>query len=101
MELRSPSHLDRAVTIYNLADDLRRRFLVFGANAELDEVISLHRSALDLRPVGHPGQLLSASCLGLRFDKLEVPADLDDFIFDQAILEFHIRGRLWSRPSKA
>ena len=61
LELRPADHLSRAVTLYNLADDLRRRFLKLGANADLEEAISLHQSALDLRPVGHPDRFISSN----------------------------------------
>ena len=46
MELRSPGHSKRASTLHNLGFDLRSRFLKFGATADLDEALSLHRSAL-------------------------------------------------------
>ena len=59
--------------------------------------MSFHRLALDLRPVGHLERLMSlnqlAHCLGLRFEKLEVAADLDSLIaFSRAILDLHLPG---------
>ncbi|KIM50341.1 hypothetical protein SCLCIDRAFT_73440, partial [Scleroderma citrinum Foug A] len=62
-----------------------------------DEAISLHRSALDLRPPGHSDRLRSldrlASCLSSRFEKLEAAADLDELIsLRRAILDLHPQG---------
>ena len=97
LELCSPSHCDHAATLYNLADDLRRRFLKLGADIDFEEAVSLHRSALELCPIGHPDRLFSlnklASCLGLQFNKSETQADLDDLItLGRAILDLHPPG---------
>ena len=47
---RPPGHSDRAMASNDLASNLRRRL---GTNTVNIEVISLHRSALDLCPEGH------------------------------------------------
>ena len=44
--LRYPSHSDHAAILYNLAYDLKCRFLKLGANPDLEEAISLHCSVL-------------------------------------------------------
>ncbi|KIM50566.1 hypothetical protein SCLCIDRAFT_87644, partial [Scleroderma citrinum Foug A] len=66
---------------------------------DLDEAISLYRSALDLRPLGHSHRLESlnmlANCLSSRFGKLDAVADLDELISHrQAILDLHPQGHL-------
>ena len=96
LELRPRGHPDRAPTLHYLGFYLRCKFLRLGATADLNEAISHHRSALDLRPPRHRDRLMSldqlASCLDLRFEKLEAP-DLDDLIaLDRAILDFHPPG---------
>ena len=95
LNLCPPDNSDhRALILSDLGNDLRHRFQKLGVNADLNEAISHHRSALDLRPVGHSARLVSlnqlASCLGLRFEKLEAPADLDSLIaLNRAILDLH------------
>ena len=45
---------DRALALENLGGYLRKRFMKLGGDADIDEAISWHRSAFDLRPTGHP-----------------------------------------------
>ena len=45
---------DRALALENLVGYLRKRFMKLGGDADIDEAISWHRSAFDLRPTGHP-----------------------------------------------
>ena len=92
MELRSPGNSDHAATLNNLAYNLRDRFLNFGANGDLDEVISLHCSALDLCLPVHSNWLDSlhwlALCFSDRYDKQGTVADLEEAItLSRAALE--------------
>ena len=48
-----PDNRYRTKTPYNLVDNVKERFLRLSANADLNELIAVHRSELDLRPVGH------------------------------------------------
>ena len=82
------------MTLNNLGGYLRGRFTKFGVNADLEEAISLHREALNLRPAGHPDRPISlnhlAGCLTIRFEKPDMPTDLDEIItFHRAILDHH------------
>ncbi|KAI5988113.1 hypothetical protein EDC04DRAFT_2912663 [Pisolithus marmoratus] len=49
-----PAHLDRGVSLINLACDLRRRFQKQATRNDLEEAIELLREALKLCPSGHP-----------------------------------------------
>ena len=84
LELRPPGNADRALTLCNLAVNLRRIFLKLSVTADIDEAISLHRSTLDLRPKGHPNRSDSlhalALCFSDRYDKQASLADLDEAI---------------------
>ncbi|KAL4066948.1 hypothetical protein J3A83DRAFT_4097914, partial [Scleroderma citrinum] len=96
------------------------RYLKLGANADLDEAISLHRSALALRLEDHPSRSRSLNnfifSLTSRFEKQGAAADLAELISlycskldldhpDHATsidkLLFHIQKRLQQLPSTA
>ena len=84
----------RAALLYELADHLKIRFLEHGGASDLDEAISLHRSALDLRPVGQLNRESSlhqlAKCHWLRYTKQDekVISDLDEVVsLNQAALQ--------------
>ena len=85
----------RAAILYKLADNLKNRFCNHGgASDDLDEAISLHRSALDLRPVGHLDRQSSlrelAICHWKRYtaQKQGAVSDLDEVItLNRATLE--------------
>ena len=60
-------------------------------------ILRRFREALNLRPAGHPDRPISlnhlAGCLTIRFEKLDMPTDLDEIItFNRAILDHHPRG---------
>ncbi|KIM61952.1 hypothetical protein SCLCIDRAFT_46733, partial [Scleroderma citrinum Foug A] len=61
-----------------------------------DEAISLHQSALDLRPAGHSDRLCSlhnlAVCFSNRYDKQGTIADLEANTVGRAALELHSPG---------
>ncbi|KIM56891.1 hypothetical protein SCLCIDRAFT_197886 [Scleroderma citrinum Foug A] len=64
---------------------------------DLDEAISLHRSALDVRPAGHSDRSDSlyslALCFNDRYNKQGTIADLEEAItFGRAALELHSSG---------
>ncbi|KAI6011607.1 hypothetical protein EDC04DRAFT_2609844 [Pisolithus marmoratus] len=84
VELCPPGHRDRAISLYNLACDLQRRFKRRAVARSLDEAIKLHREALALRPSGHPQRLSSlqglAICLLDRYDNQWSVADLEEAI---------------------
>ncbi|KAI5999866.1 hypothetical protein F5J12DRAFT_847237 [Pisolithus orientalis] len=65
LALRPSGHPDRGLTLYNLANFLRMRFLKQVATNDLEEAIVLHRTALELRPSGHPDRSSSLSSLAL------------------------------------
>ena len=79
---RPPGHSDRAMAFNNLASNLRRRFLRLRTNPVNIEVISLHRSALDLRPEGHRWFLLTELSVSLcyRYDKQSSVVELEEAI---------------------
>ena len=54
LELYPPGSGGRAQALYNLASSLEELFLETKAVVDLDEAIAVHRSALDLCPIGHP-----------------------------------------------
>ena len=62
------------MSLYSLRYYLRSRFLKDGVNTDLDEAISLHRSALDLR------LHFLTLCLSNRYDKQGSIIDLDETI---------------------
>ena len=83
--------------LYSLAIYLIDRFIKLDEDCDLNEAISLHRSALDLRLAGDPDRLRSlnllVNCLSFRFKKLEAAADLDELIYlYRAILDLHPQG---------
>jgi len=50
MERYSPGDTGRSMALYNLADSLDDRLMEIDDIANLDQAITLHRSALDLHP---------------------------------------------------
>ena len=68
-----PGSADRAQGPYNLAESLWERFEETDDVANLDKAIALHRSALALRPAGHPNRHWSlfqlAWCVNERYRK--------------------------------
>ena len=72
------------MVLNNLADAMMCKFLKFGANGDLNEAISLHRSVLDFHPAGHSDWLTSlnqlVNCLSFRYEKVEAAIDLDKLI---------------------
>ncbi|KAI5982025.1 hypothetical protein EDC04DRAFT_3151071 [Pisolithus marmoratus] len=79
LELRPPGHPYRGVSLYNLACNLRTRFVGQAKIRDLQEAIELYRAALELHPSGNPRRLLSlqnlALCLADRYDNPGVVAD--------------------------
>ena len=94
-ELERCPHEDagRAAILYRLADNLKNRFMNHGgASDDLDEAISLHRLALDLRPIGHlyrPSSLRElAICHWKRFTQQNEISDLNEVVsLNRATLE--------------
>ena len=75
----------RAAILYKLADSLKNRFLNHGGvSDDLDEAISLHRSALDFRPAGHLDRPFSlrelAICHWKRYNNQKEDSDLDEVV---------------------
>ena len=82
--MRAAPHPGRLSLLNNLANALRTRFDQLGQREDLDEAISLHRGALELRTAPHPdrpGSLNNlANALRRRFDQLGQREDLDKAI---------------------
>ncbi|KAI6011597.1 hypothetical protein EDC04DRAFT_2609837 [Pisolithus marmoratus] len=80
------------VALGNLAGALYDRFQAEGNVDDVDEAITLHRAALELRPPGHPERSLSLYGLSLcflsRYDSRGVVMDLEEAVtFGRAGLE--------------
>ncbi|KAJ3549250.1 hypothetical protein NMY22_g955 [Coprinellus aureogranulatus] len=65
---------EQSSRLYSLATALETRFRLQGCVQDLEESIPLHRSAVSLRPPGHPERILSqnnlANALRARFDQV-------------------------------
>ncbi|KAG8997433.1 hypothetical protein FRB94_007659 [Tulasnella sp. JGI-2019a] len=74
----------RAVSAFDLGVDLWSRFQQIGHRSDLDESITYHREALNLRPEGHPCRSVSLSYLAVglhtRFQQTEDKGDIDECI---------------------
>ena len=85
LERRPQEDVGRAAILFRLADILKNRYINHGgADDDLDEAISLHHSALDLRPAGHldrPSSLRElAICHWRRYTKQNTLSDLDEVV---------------------
>ena len=65
LECCLPGDAGQAMALHSLAVSLNNRFMEANDVADLDEAISFLRSALDLRPVGHPRRSMSLHYLAL------------------------------------
>ena len=78
---RPPGDTSGGKALFNLADSLEGRFLETGDIGDLEEAIKLHRTALALRPEGHPDRYCSlcqlAWCLHERYRKQDTLSDLE------------------------
>ncbi|KAI6108200.1 hypothetical protein F5141DRAFT_102763 [Pisolithus sp. B1] len=99
LERCPPGHDGRGVALYNLAWALYDRYLEEDEINDLNEAITLHREALELRPVENEHYHRSSSlselglCLSCRYDKLEVVDDLEEAIsLRRAALELRPPG---------
>ncbi|KAG8983244.1 hypothetical protein FRB93_007329 [Tulasnella sp. JGI-2019a] len=74
----------KAVSAFDLGVDLWSRFQQIGHRSDLDESITYHREALNLRPEGHPCRSVSLSYLAVglhtRFQQTEDKGDIDECI---------------------
>ncbi|KAG2090111.1 CHAT domain-containing protein [Suillus discolor] len=79
--LLPPGHLDRSISLNNLANSLAARFRQWGIMSDLDEAIELHCAALLLRPPSHSDRWMSLNNLadGLlqRFGQWGIMSDID------------------------
>ncbi|KAI5988527.1 hypothetical protein EDD15DRAFT_2531646 [Pisolithus albus] len=86
LERCPPGHAGRDVALFSLAYALNERYGKERKIDDLNEAITLHREALELRPVqneeGHRSDSLSnlAHCLSSRYDKLGTVDDLEEAI---------------------
>ncbi|KAI6024607.1 hypothetical protein BKA83DRAFT_424790 [Pisolithus microcarpus] len=86
LERCPPGHAGRDVALYNLADALYERYENEEEIDDLNEAITLHRDALELRPVeneeGHRSDSLISltHCLYRRYRKLGAVDDLEEAI---------------------
>jgi len=75
---------DQSRILSNLGGALNEKFDRFGQLKDLDEAISLHHEALDLRPTAHPDRSISLNNLAIalytRFKQLGRGEDLDKAI---------------------
>jgi len=94
----------RAVALFKLASSLRNRVLENFEIVDMDEAITLYRSALDLFPANHPYRPNSLSdlalCLHERYKKYDTIADLEEAImFDRAALKLRPPGHCYHGKS--
>ncbi|KAJ7791822.1 hypothetical protein B0H13DRAFT_1675867 [Mycena leptocephala] len=93
LDLRATPHLERGVTLYNLADALRPRFIQQGDDADNDAAIEYYRAAAQdafapPHPAGFLGELVHA--LHMRFEQRENLKDIDEVIgITKELLEAH------------
>ncbi|KAI5982336.1 hypothetical protein EDD15DRAFT_150556 [Pisolithus albus] len=86
LERCPPGHADRYVALFNLADALYERYEEELKIHDLNEAITLHRDALELRPVeneeGHRSKSLHCLtfCLYYRYRELGTVDDLNEAI---------------------
>ena len=97
LERYAPGDAGHDVAFFALADSMDDLFLEKCELADLDEAIALHRSALGLRPVGHPARHTSlhylALCLYRRHSKQDSMHDLEEAItLGRAALELRPLG---------
>ncbi|TEB36668.1 hypothetical protein FA13DRAFT_1076790 [Coprinellus micaceus] len=75
---------DRGAALFSLATSLHKRFELIGTTLDLDRSISLHREALDLRPLGHKDRAMSlnnlAVALGFRLAIVDTIDDINEVI---------------------
>jgi CHAT domain-containing protein/tetratricopeptide (TPR) repeat protein len=84
LELCSPGHPRRFVSLSQLAVDLNSRYMRLWAMQDLDEATILVREALDLCPKGHPNRSMSlidlAHVLFSLYEQLGAMQDLDEAV---------------------
>ncbi|KAI6011586.1 hypothetical protein EDC04DRAFT_2958771 [Pisolithus marmoratus] len=92
-----PGHDGRDVSLHNLAWALYDRSQIEWKADNVDEAITLHRAALELRPSGHSERSSSlhglALCLKSSYNKQGLVVDLQEAVtFARVALEFCPRG---------
>ncbi|KAJ6534899.1 hypothetical protein B0H19DRAFT_1080312 [Mycena capillaripes] len=83
LDLRATSHPERGVTLYNLADALRTRFIQRGNTIDNDAAIEYYRAAAqDIFAPSHPAVFLEklASALHMRFNHSKNLEDINEAI---------------------
>jgi hypothetical protein len=67
LTLFPPGHLDRSISLNNLAHAIHTRYQQSGRMEDIEEVIKFHREAVTLCPPGHLNYFKSSATLPVQF----------------------------------